>query len=107
MYRLDTGVPQDHAEAARWFRLAADQGDANGQGNLGSMCADGTGVPQDHAEAVRWYRLAADQGHAPAQGNLGTMYNNCTEVPQDHARRPGCTGSPPTSGTSRRSTTSE
>ena len=29
MYENGTGVPQDHAEAVQWFRLAADQGQAN------------------------------------------------------------------------------
>ncbi len=60
------GVAQDHAEAARLFRLAADQGVASAQFNLDIMFADGRGVAQDHAEAARWYRLAADQGHASA-----------------------------------------
>ena len=66
MYEHGTGVPQDHADPARWFRLAADQGHASGLFNLGVMCADGTEVPQDHAEATRWYRLAADQRGTPA-----------------------------------------
>ena len=29
--------PQDDAEAAKWFRLAAEQGDAEAQHNLGVM----------------------------------------------------------------------
>ena len=31
------GVPQDAAEAVRWFRPAAEQGDAVGLENLGVM----------------------------------------------------------------------
>jgi TPR repeat protein len=50
----------------KWYRLAADQGDANGQYILGIMYADGKGVPQNYAEAMKWYRLAADQGVAEA-----------------------------------------
>ena len=76
----------DYAEAARWYRLAADQGCAGAQSNLGIMCANGQGVAQDYAEAVRWYRLAADQGFASAQNNLGSMYNNDQGVPQDYVR---------------------
>jgi TPR repeat protein len=71
MYLDGDGVPENDAEAARWFRLAADQGDALAQYNLGTMYYTGRGVPEDDAEAVRWYRLAADQGHAGAQYNLG------------------------------------
>ena len=52
MYANGQGVPQDYAEAVKWFRLAADQGDATAQFNLGIMYAKGQGVPQDYAEAV-------------------------------------------------------
>jgi hypothetical protein len=83
-YEFGTGVPQDHAEAVRWYRRAADQGNAWGQSFLGVMYDNGTGVPQDYAEAVRWYRLAAAQGDASAQGNLGFMYGNGTGVLQDY-----------------------
>jgi len=31
MYEFGEGVPQDYKEAARWYRLAADQGDAHAQ----------------------------------------------------------------------------
>ena len=67
MYDEGEGVPQDDAEAVRWYRLAAEQGDATAQYNLGLMYDEGEGVPQDDAEAVRWYRLAAEQGDASAQ----------------------------------------
>jgi len=73
MYRLGEGVGQDHAEAVRWYRLAADQGDSSAQNNLGYMYYRGEGVGQDHAEAARWYRLAADQGNSSAQENLSRL----------------------------------
>ena len=66
--------------------LAAEQGDAFAQGNLGVMYGTGEGVPQDYQEAVRWLRLAAKQGDAFAQFNLGVMYNNGEGVPQDYVR---------------------
>jgi uncharacterized protein len=68
------GVPQSDTEAAKWFRRAADQGDALAQFYLGVMYNEGRGVPQDYAEAAKWYRLAADQGDAQAQYNLGLSY---------------------------------
>ncbi len=58
------GVPQDDVEAARSFRLAAEQGLAIAQYNLGVMYNNGEGVPEDMAEAARWLRLAAEQGYA-------------------------------------------
>ncbi len=70
MYAYGRGVPQDDAEAVRWYRQAAEQGAAEAQYNLGLMHANGRGVPENDAEAVKWYRLAADQGFARAQHNL-------------------------------------
>jgi hypothetical protein len=84
MYDTGEGVPQDDAEAVRWYRRAADQGHADAQFNLGFMYINGRGVPQDDAKAFRWYRLAADQGDATAQYNLGLMYANGQGVPQDY-----------------------
>ena len=71
------------AEAVRWYRLAAEAGDAEAQFDLGFMYDTGRGVPQDDAEAVRWYRLAADQGYFRALNNLGGMYGTGAGVPQD------------------------
>ena len=31
------GVPQDYAEAVKWYRKAAEQGDVNAQHNIGLM----------------------------------------------------------------------
>ena len=74
MYEHGKGVIQNDAEAAKWYRLAADQGNAFGQFNLGFMYEDGRGVIQNDVEAVKWYRLSADQGNAFAQNNIGLMY---------------------------------
>ncbi len=79
-------MPEDDAEAVRWYRLAAEQGYAAAQYNLGGMYGTGQGVPQDYAEAMRWYRLAAEQGHASAQSNLGDMYGTGRGVPQDYVQ---------------------
>ncbi len=64
------GVAQDYAEAVRLYRLAAAQGLAGAQNNLGWMVQKGLGFAQDRAEAIRWYCLAAAQGDANAQSNL-------------------------------------
>jgi len=86
IYDFGKGVPEDDAEAAKWYRLAAGQGDAMAQFNLGLMHANGEGVPKDDAEAVKWYRLAAEQGDARAQVHLGLMYAQGKGVPADHVQ---------------------
>ena len=67
----------------KWYRLAAEQGDAGAQSNLGLMYAEGQGVPKDYKTAVKWYRLAAEQGYVTAQVNLGVMYGMGTGIIQD------------------------
>ena len=47
------------AEAARWYRLAAEQGDAQAQYNLGLAYARGEGVTQNAVDAHMWFNLAA------------------------------------------------
>ena len=83
MYASGRGVPQDDAEAVKWYRKAAEQGHADAQNNLGVMYASGRGVPEDAVEAVKWYRKAAGQGNADAQFILGFMYNDGRGVPKD------------------------
>ena len=61
------GECTDDAEAARWYRKAADQGHSSAQYSLGIMCAYGKGVPENgrsrgrcrktSAEAVTAYRM--------------------------------------------------
>ena len=80
------GVTQDKIEAARWYRLAAEQGHASAQFNLGSMYDIGDGVPQDDSETLHWFRLAAEQGHPTAQYNVGVMYDNGRGTVQNTVR---------------------
>jgi TPR repeat protein len=63
-------VLQDYTEAARLFRLAAAQGHADAQFNLGYIFESGKGVETDRVEAIRLYRLAAAQGNAYATAAL-------------------------------------
>jgi hypothetical protein len=63
-------VAQNDRVALKWFKLAAKQGNARAQHNLGVMYNEGMGVPQDYQTALKWYRLAAKQGNAYAQYNL-------------------------------------
>ena len=37
MYQKGLGVTQDYTEAVNWYRKAAEQGNAQGQANLGDM----------------------------------------------------------------------
>jgi len=78
-YSAGEGVPENDKTAVKWYTLAAEQGhaqaqfnlglmaehgDAEAQFNLGGMYDIGQGVPQNAKAAVKWYTLAAEQGHA-------------------------------------------
>jgi uncharacterized protein len=77
------GVAKNDAEAAKWFRIGADQGYAPAENNLGFMYAEGRGVKKDPVQAVIWFKKAADQNYAPAQTNLGMLYATGNGVPKD------------------------
>eukprot|EP00729_Bicosta_minor_P007502 gene7502-biopygen19925 len=84
MYDTGRGVKQDHVEAVKWYRKAAEAGNAAAQYNLGCLYDTGKGVEQDHVEAAKWFRRAAEAGDAMAQNNLGNMYDTGKGVEQDH-----------------------
>jgi len=75
----------DYAEAAKFYRRAADNGDAVSLGALASLYKEGKGVPQDYAEALKLYRKAADLGSISAQISVGVMYDFGYGVAQDYA----------------------
>ena len=67
------------------LRLAAGQGDARAQTELGARYESGRGVEQDYRAALAWYRRAADQGYAPGQAALGFLYSTGRGVERNDA----------------------
>jgi len=62
-YDNGEGVIQDYKEAVKWYRLAAEQGDAIAQSNLGVKYAKGEGVIQDNIYAHMWFNIVASTGN--------------------------------------------
>jgi TPR repeat protein len=62
IYDTGQGVAQDHAEAAKWHRLAAARGYIFAQYNLGVWYAEGQGSPQNAVMAHMWLSLASAKG---------------------------------------------
>ncbi len=81
-YKCGMGVVQDHALSTKWFRKAAEQGEADAQFNLARIYGSevdgvykkGRAVPADDMEALKWYQRSAEQGHTQAQLKLGELY---------------------------------
>jgi hypothetical protein len=61
MYAEGEGVPQDNAEAVKWYRQAAQQGNAPAEYNLGLWYAQGQDSPPDYLRAYMWFNLAASR----------------------------------------------
>jgi len=60
------GVPENNTEAAKWYRLSAEQGNAEAQYNLGVSYYIGEGVPQDYVHAYAWLGIALASGNEDA-----------------------------------------
>jgi hypothetical protein len=60
-------------EVVRLYRLAADEGFAGAQNNLGDMYEEGEGVPANDKFAVYWYARAAERGEPTAYFSLSTL----------------------------------
>ncbi len=78
------GLPVDFAEAAKWYRRAADQGEPRAQNNLGFAYQNGRGVPTDYVEARKWFEKSAAAGNVDGQNNLGVLFQLGQGVPQNY-----------------------
>jgi TPR repeat protein len=63
-------VKADHAEAAKWFRIAADKGQRDVMTDLGIMYWNGDGVERSEKNAIHYWRKALKAGDARAEEKL-------------------------------------
>jgi TPR repeat protein len=63
-------VPQDYAEAVRWYRKSADQSYPQAQYALGFMYYYGYGVSRDRVQAGDLFQQAAAHGNEDAKKAL-------------------------------------
>jgi TPR repeat protein len=69
IYDLGQGVPQDDAEAVKWYELAANQGSAKGQYQLGALYARSSQV-KNPVEGYKWLTIAAHTLESGPQGGV-------------------------------------
>jgi TPR repeat protein len=83
----DWSGPQDLAEAARWYRLAAEKGHAESQYDLGFMLLLGEGGPKNTEEGLMWLERAGELGEYKAFQLLVDCYDNgYCDVPVNSAK---------------------
>ena len=87
MYANGEGVPQNDAEAVKWYRKAAEQGDAEAQANLGFMYDNGKGVPQNDVQAYAWLSISVAQGFTEATETRDSISQRMTYETRNHAQR--------------------
>ena len=85
-YEDGDGVDQNYAEAAKWYRKAAEHvpnlgGAGQGRNNLGLLYMAGLGVPKDYVQAYMWFSLCDNEA------NLATARAELTPLQILHAQQ--------------------
>jgi hypothetical protein len=88
LHRLpdQTGAP-DAEKAAKYFRMAADQGISDGQCYLGMLYSEGTGLPKDAVLAYQWMLLASQTGAEQCRQPLKTLETQMKPDQLEEAKR--------------------
>jgi putative methionine-R-sulfoxide reductase with GAF domain len=79
-YATGEDVPQDYAEAVRWFSMAAEQGHVVSQATLGAYYWAGRGVPQDPVKAYFWSVLAQAGGDEASKYRVSVLASRMTHA---------------------------
>ena len=66
-------MKQNYAEAARWFSMAAAQGNISAQAALGAYYFSGIGVPKDASKAYFWALLAQAGGDEASKSRVAIL----------------------------------
>ena len=72
-YATGEDVPQDYAEAVRWFTMAAERGHVVAQATLGAYYWAGRGAPQDLTKAYFWSILAQAGGDQASKYRVAVL----------------------------------
>jgi TPR repeat protein len=65
------GISKNVVEAANYYKLSVDQGDALRQYEYDLTLNNGRGVSKNLVEATKYFKLSADQGNTQAMTELG------------------------------------
>jgi len=79
-YATGEDVPQDYAEAVRWFSMAAEQGHVVSQATLGAYYWAGRGVPQNLVKAYFWSVLAQAGGDEASKYRVSVLASRMTRA---------------------------
>lgn len=72
-YYHGNGVPQNYAEAAKWYHKAADRDHPGAQKKLAQMYRDGVGVGKNEHESLKWEMKVLEQQQKESSKTLDEM----------------------------------
>jgi len=90
-YLNGVGIDADIAEAIRWYRRSARQGDKRAMFSLGQIAYFG----MDYSEALLWSKRAADKGHHRSDFWIGKLYWRGQGIPWTNNKRSSTLPEPP------------
>jgi hypothetical protein len=73
------------SEAVKWYKKAAEQGNAEAEAMLGATYLFGGGVYYNYYEGMRLLRESANGGIVESNFTIGLIFANGSGVPQDYA----------------------
>ena len=76
MYRDGRGVPNDDAEAFKWYQRAADAGDPTSAVVVADSFRLGKGVARDDKKSLSYYKAAAELGDSNGMYSYGVFLAN-------------------------------
>jgi TPR repeat protein len=85
LYANGNQVPQDFAEAKKWYEFANAHGNPAGAYNLAIAYQRGQGTAVDRQAALKWFREAADHDFAAAKFVLAMLYRSGEGVPKNES----------------------
>lgn len=80
-YYDGNGIDEDEDEAAKWWKLAADQGHLEAVFKMAGVCE----LEEKQEDAVNWLKISAEKGHALSQTALGQHYDNGLGVEENYS----------------------
>jgi uncharacterized protein len=87
------GMTRNSVEAVKWFRRAAEQGDAEAQFNLGNLCHPASlanyapEIAEARVESYMWFSIAAANGHSGAAAYCEMLNLQMTNAELDEGNR--------------------
>ncbi len=87
VYYIGKGIPQNNAEALKWYKKAAEKGHPVAQFGLGVMYSEGEGVPRDYIEGYAWLSLASAKGIDDAKQQLSLVGPKMTPEQKAEAQK--------------------